>query len=280
MYDAKRNGRNQQKFYNPEMRSSELMQSQLFADMKDAMAHNQFELYFQPIVYLTDGLVKKAEALIRWNHPVRGIIPPAEFISIAEETGLIHKIGDWVFDEVLHKIKYWTSQFGQHFQISLNKSPIQFHAHDSAEITWIDRMKSSGVKGENLVIEITESTLMNYSGISIQKLFVFKSNGIEIALDDFGTGYSSLSYLNKFEIDYLKIDKSFIRNLVAYSNEYVLCESIVVMAHKLGLEVIAEGVETKEQESLLKEMGCDFAQGYLYSKPLKAQDFEMLMNDQ
>lgn len=277
MYDAKRNGRNQQKFYNPEMRSSELMQSQLFADMKDAMAQNQFELYFQPIVALSEGLVKKAEALIRWNHPVRGIIPPSEFISIAEDTGLIHKMGDWVFDEVLDKIKAWVPKFGQQFQISINKSPIQFHAHDSAEITWIDKMKLAGVKGENLVIEITESTLMNYSGISIQKLFVFKSHGIEIALDDFGTGYSSLSYLNKFEIDYLKIDKSFIRNLVAYSNEYVLCESIIVMAHKLGLEVIAEGVETKEQESLLKEMGCDYAQGYLYSKPLKAQDFEGFM---
>jgi diguanylate cyclase (GGDEF)-like protein/PAS domain S-box-containing protein len=247
MYEAKKSGRNQQKFFNTDMTSSIEQHMQLVTDLREAQALDQLALFFQPIVNLATGGVSKAESLIRWHHPLRGLVSPIEFIPLAEETGLIHPIGEWVFETAIAQLKQWQTCYGDDFQLSINKSPLQFHAQDGAEVLWVDKMRDLGVCGRSLVVEITENSLMNYSGVSIEKLFSFKNSGIQIALDDFGTGYSSLSYLNKFDIDYLKIDKTFVRNLTALSNEYLLCESIVIMAHKLGIKVIAEGVETEEQ---------------------------------
>lgn len=277
MYAAKNGGRNQHKLFNTEMATSVEKRWLLLADLRKAQALNQFELYFQPIVSLTTGFVKKAESLIRWHHPQRGLVPPDEFIPLAEVYGLIHPIGDWVFNSAIVHLKKWQAYYGNDFQLSINKSPLQFQAQDGAEISWVDKMRAMGVAGNALVIEITECSLMDCSANSMQKVASFKESGIEIALDDFGTGYSSLSYLNNFDLDYLKIDRSFVSNLTALSNEYSLCESIVVMAHKLGIKAIAEGVETEEQRMLLTQMGCDYAQGYLFSKPVCAANFEQYM---
>jgi diguanylate cyclase (GGDEF)-like protein/PAS domain S-box-containing protein len=277
MYAAKNGGRNQHKLFNTEMATLIENSWLLLADLRKAQALNQLELYFQPIVSLATGVVKKAESLIRWHHPQRGLVSPDQFIPLAEAYGLIQPIGEWVFDSAIVQLKKWQAYYGNDFQLSINKSPLQFQAQDGAEILWVDKMRAMGVAGNALVIEITECSLMDYSDNSMQKVASFKQSGIEIALDDFGTGYSSLSYLNEFDLDYLKIDRSFVRNLTALSKEYSLCESIVVMAHNLGIKVIVEGVETEQQRLLLTQMGCDYAQGYLFSKPVCAADFEQYM---
>lgn len=279
MYEAKRYGKNQFKFFNFDLKSSIDQHSYLVSDLRDAIKLKQFELYYQPIICVETSSITKAEALIRWNHPYRGVVSPQVFIPIAEETGLIHEIGDWVFDEATNQLKTWQDRFNSNFQMSINKSVIQFHADDCAEITVIDKLNKAGLKGSDLMIEITESALMNHTQASIAKLFGFRDQGIQIAIDDFGTGYSSLSYLNKFDIDCLKIDMSFIKNLTENSNEYSLCEAIVVMAHKLGLCVIAEGVETSLQRDLLIKIGCDYLQGYLFSKPIPKLEFEVLLKE-
>lgn len=279
MYAAKRFGKNQFKFFNFDLKSSIDQHSYLVSDLRDAIKLKQFELYYQPIISVKTSTITKAEALIRWNHPYRGVVSPLVFIPIAEETGLIHEVGDWVFDEATKQLKDWQYRFNASFQMSINKSAIQFHADDCAETTIIDKLNSLGLKGSDLIIEITESALMNNTQASITKLFNFRDQGIQIAIDDFGTGYSSLSYLIKFDIDCLKIDMSFIRNLTENSNEYSLCEAIVVMAHKLGLSVIAEGVETTLQKDLLIKIGCDYLQGYLFSKPIPKLEFEVLLKE-
>jgi EAL domain-containing protein (putative c-di-GMP-specific phosphodiesterase class I) len=234
-------------------------------------------IYFQPIVELATGRIHKAEALLRWQHPQQGFISPAIFIPIAEDTGLIHDIGNWVFTESVRQVKKWRAQYSKDFQISVNKSPVQFRAEDQVHDNWVTHLEASGLGGDSIVIEITEGLLLHADSSINKKLLMFRDAGIQVAIDDFGTGYSSLSYLKKFDIDYLKIDQSFVRSLDTDSSDLALSEAIVVMAHKLGLKVIAEGVETEQQRDLLIGIGCDYAQGYLYSRPVPADDFELFM---
>jgi EAL domain-containing protein (putative c-di-GMP-specific phosphodiesterase class I) len=243
-------------------------------DLRHAVERQEFMLVYQPIIEVASGEILKAEALLRWQHPTRGIISPAEFIPIAEETGIIVTLGEWVFRAALDQLAIWRDQLHADFQISINKSPVQFRNSHS---DWVEHMKEIGMPGKSLVIEITESLLLDASNNVDRKLLQFRDAGINVAIDDFGTGYSSLSYLKKFDIDYIKIDQSFIRNMTHSQSDMGLCEAIILMAHKLGMKVIAEGVENEAQYHLLAEAHCDFVQGYLISQPLLPADFEALM---
>lgn len=273
MYVAKSLGRNGFQCFTQEMQDLAIQKVQLVRDLNRATEAHQFQLVFQPIVSLDDAKLLKAEALIRWNHPERGLLSPDYFIPIAEETRLISKLGDWVFEEACRALSAIHKLAGQGFQLSINVSPVQFSDSESYVAKWPERLKQLQIAGSSIVIEITEGLLMNSDEVSLSALLGFRDAGIQVSLDDFGTGYSSLAYIREYDIDYLKIDRQFVTNLPGSSDSYTLCESIIVMAHKLGIKVIAEGVETEAQRDALKDMGCDYAQGYLFSKPLPLDDF-------
>ncbi len=278
MYVAKNKGRNRFSYFTASLQDSAQNRLRLTNDLRGAMEAGQFSIHFQPIVALSTGRIHKAEAVIRWHHPERGTVSPAEFILLAEETGLIHEIGDWVFKESARRAKQWRNKYLPDFQVSVNKSPVQFRTedHHNAAI-WSEYLQDLGLPGESIVIEITEGLLLNVEADVTDELLRLRDAGINVAIDDFGTGYSSLSYLKKFDIDYLKIDRSFVSNLETDPDNMALSEAIIVMAHKLGLKVVAEGVETEGQRNLLAAAGCDYAQGYLFSKPVPPAEFEKLL---
>jgi len=283
MYSAKAHGRNIFSYFTGSMQATAQKRLQLSNDLHGALAANQLEVYFQPIVDLSSGSIVKAEALLRWNHPLFGMIHPTQFIAIAEDTGLISEIGDWVFRESAHMVKRWhgSGALGAAgtglVQISVNKSPRQFLTGNTHE-TWVDYLKEIGLPARCINIEITEGLLLDDRPEVTNKLIQFGDAGMRISLDDFGTGYSAMSYLKKFRIDYLKIDQSFVRDLAADPGDRAIAEAIIVMAHKLGIKVIAEGVETAEQRAILMAAGCDFGQGFLFSRPCTAAAFEALWN--
>jgi diguanylate cyclase (GGDEF)-like protein len=277
MYVAKGQGRNQYSYFTAALQDAAQERRRITHDLRGALAANQFMVYFQPILDLATGRIQKAEALLRWQHPIRGMVDPAEFIQLAEETGLIHEIGDWVFKEAARWAKRWSDQFGNDFQVGVNVSPVQFLSEELSCDAWSAYLQSIDLAGKHMVIEITEGLLLKAAVGVTDKLFKFRDAGIQVAIDDFGTGYSSLSYLKKFDIDYLKIDKSFVDNLETDVNDMALSEAIIVMAHKLGIEVIAEGIETEAQRKLLSQAGCNYGQGYLFSKSLSAEKFEAFL---
>jgi diguanylate cyclase (GGDEF)-like protein/PAS domain S-box-containing protein len=279
MYISKKTGRNRISYFTAELQEAAQTRRQLINDLHGALAAKQFMVYYQPIVDLATGRINKAEALIRWQHPERGLVSPAEFIPLTEETGLIVEIGDVVFKEAANQAKHWRDMYNPEFQISVNMSPVQFDSAGSPSQTWPAYLQQLGLPGQSMVIEITEGLLLDAESGVTDKLLGFHNSGIQISLDDFGTGYSSLSYLKKFDMDYLKIDQSFTYNLAPGSSDMALSEAIIVMAHKLDLKVIAEGVETEAQRMLLAAAGCDYAQGYLYSRPVPAEEFEVLLKD-
>jgi EAL domain-containing protein (putative c-di-GMP-specific phosphodiesterase class I) len=194
------------------------------------------------------------------------------FVPLAEETGLIVGIGDWVLQQAFHQAAHWRDTLDAGFQVSVNLSPAQFRKHAHASAALAQRMRGAAVLGNyvgaEITVEITEGMLLESNHSIHEQLLLLRDRGIQVSIDDFGTGYSSLSYLKKFHIDYLKIDQSFVRKMEAGSDDLALCEAIVVMGHKLGIKVIAEGVETAEQHELLTDAGCDFGQGYLFSAPV------------
>ena len=278
MYVAKSKGRNRFSYFTASLQEDAQKRMRLIHDMRNASESGQFKVYFQPIVELSSGRIHKAEAVIRWDHAERGMISPTDFIPLAEETGLINEIGDWVFKESARWADQWRSRFTADFQVSVNKSPVQFKTENHRfSKSWSEYMREMGLPGANMVIEITEGLLLNADAGVTDELLRLRDAGIQVAIDDFGTGYSSLSYLKKFDIDYLKIDRSFVNNLETDANDMALSEAIIVMAHKLGLKVVAEGVETEGQRSLLAAAGCDYAQGYLFSEPVPPQAFESLL---
>lgn len=276
MYAAKNAGRNRFSYFTPALQDKAQYRLMMHNDLRSALGRDQFELYFQPIVDMASGRIVKTEALLRWNHPRQGLVGPAEFVPLAEETGHIIEIGDWVFREASRYAKRWGSLCPE-LQISVNMSPVQFHSEMQHVQAWLSHLLDLGLSGRNVAVEITESLLLGADAGVAEKLLAFRDAEIQVAIDDFGTGYSSLSYLNKYHIDYLKIDQVFVRNLVADANSRTLSEAIIAMAHKLGLKVIAEGIETPEQRHFLKAAGCDFGQGYLYSRPVPAPQFEALL---
>lgn len=277
MYAAKMQGRNRYHYFTPSMQETATTRMRIINDLHGALADGQFRLVYQPIVTLANGAIHKAEALIRWQHPTRGLISPAEFIPVAEGTGMIVEIGDWVFREAANQAARWRASYYSKFQISINVSPVQFGYKGANFKAWLDYLQELGLPGQSVVVEITEGLLMDAHASVTGQLLAFRDAGIRVSLDDFGTGYSSLSYLKKFHIDYLKIDQSFVHALESDSNDMALCEAIIVMAHKLGLKVIAEGVETEAQRNLLAAVGCDYGQGYLFSEPIPPEEFETLL---
>jgi len=276
MYAAKKQGRNCFQFFTSLMQQMAQQRMVLVNDMRNAIKNEEFVLYYQPIVELDSDQIFKAEALIRWQHPDRGLVSPIEFIPLAEETRMINEIGDWVFLEAAKQSKRWQSALRKDFQISVNASPIQFE--NSADFSWKNFLTALEIDGSSIGIEITESLLMTSDQSALNTLLEFRDAGIQVSLDDFGTGYSSLSYLRKFHIDYLKIDQSFVQNLDHESDDLALCSAIVVMAHTLGIKVIAEGIETQLQKDLLMSINCDFGQGYLFSRPVPANEFQQLFS--
>ena len=276
MYVAKNNGRNRYSHFTASLQETAQKRLRLTNDLRTALAGQQFRLHFQPIVDLHTDRIHKAEALLRWQHPVRGMVSPAEFIPLAEETHLIVEIGVWIRREALIWCERWNNLNPDGFQISINKSPVEFmDDSDSDRVeSFVKELSDHGLCGKNFVFEITEELLLNADSRINTKLMALRDAGIQVSIDDFGTGYSSLSYLKKLDIDYLKIDQSFVRNLERDSNDMALCEAIIVMAHKLGLKVIAEGVESLAQRDFLTRAGCDYGQGYLFSRPVPPEEFE------
>ena len=277
MYAAKAGGRNRYQFYTAELQERAQRKRQMVMDLREAVIKSEFEVYYQPIVNLLDDSIIKAEALLRWHHPQAGMISPAVFIPIAEETGLINDIGNWVFYQAAQQVTLWRKQFDNDFQISINTSSLQWIEDSSGMNQWFTHLIDQSIDGTALSVEITEDLLMDANDRITNRLLELRDANIQVSIDDFGTGYSSLSYLKHFEIDYLKIDQSFVRNLDRQENDLALCEAMIVMAHKLGIQVVAEGVETKSQDRILRDIGCDFGQGYLYSRPISALDFTALI---
>lgn len=277
MYAAKNNGRNCWSCFTSNMQAATEIRSKIAYELRSALKNEQLYLLYQPIIELATGHVYKAEALIRWQHPEQGTIHPVEFITVAEETNLITDIGDWVFKQAVGQVSRWQENFNSDFQISINKSPKQFMSKMS---DWVNFLERRGLNGQSIIVEITENLLLDAHELVVKQLLSYRDAGVQVAIDDFGTGYSSLSYLKKFDIDYLKIDRSFISNLDSESNDRILCEAVITMAHRLGMKVIAEGVETDSQKDLLMDMGCDFGQGYFFSKPLPVDQFETFLQHQ
>ncbi len=277
MYAAKRLGRNRCQYFTASMQTCAQERMRLISDLRAALAQQQFHLCYQPIVALDTGAVHKAEALVRWRHPARGLVSPAEFIPLAETTGLIHALGDWVFREATHQAGRWRARRPS-FQVSINVSPLQFQSGRLDLPAWLAHLRTLDTDGRSVVLEITEGLLMEAGLHVTEQLLGIRDAGIQVALDDFGTGYSSLAYLNRLDIDYIKIDRSFVCNLAPDSPDLALCEGIVMMAHQLGLKVVAEGIETEAQRALLQAAGCDYGQGYLFSRPVPAEDFEVLLS--
>ncbi|HHU94363.1 MAG TPA: EAL domain-containing protein [Alcaligenaceae bacterium] len=278
MYAAKECGRNQYCFFLPAM--SEAIQARILfsQNLQTAIAENQFILYYQPIIDMRTGQVRKFEALIRWDHPELGLVPPSEYIPFAEDSGLIVDIGQWVFKAAVQQAKRWHEQ-GLNYQISVNVSPAQFYADGIKVEEWVRLLEDAGLPTSSILIEITERLLLEENPAITKRLRQLREAGLQIALDDFGTGFSSLTYLKRYPIDYLKIDQSFVRNLAPESEDLALCEAMIVMAQKLGLGVIAEGVEGPLQQSLLLEAGCVLGQGYLYSRPVPPQEIERWLDE-
>ena len=283
MYRSKERGRNRFTYFKSSMQDAAQNRMALSNELRRAVENGQLEVYYQPIVDLVTGELRKAEALLRWHHPQRGEISPVEFIPIAEHTGLISRIGNWVFEQALARARAWRTR-APHLTINVNVSPLQFYEGDGEHCRkWLGK----GAPGEapavpemaEIGLEITESLLLSSDAEVLKQLLAFQQAGIQISLDDFGTGYSSLSYLRRFALDFLKIDKSFVYNLESDAANVALCEAIIVMAHKLGLRVIAEGVETRQQADLLRRAGCDFGQGFLFGQAMPAPQFETMLGN-
>ncbi|MGJ8645774.1 MAG: bifunctional diguanylate cyclase/phosphodiesterase [Marinomonas colpomeniae] len=270
MYFAKQSGRDAARRFNWELKDALIHKTELIKDLRQAILNQEFYLLYQPIVN-KHGVVLKFEALIRWQHPEKGLIAPDQFISYAEESGQIIEIGHWVIQEAKQALGAIRSVYGENIQIGVNVSPIQLSKQqDGNGLLLADLLsKESCGNGQNsLVVEITEHLLMNLDESTRDALLAFREKGIQVALDDFGTGYSSLAYIMNYDIDYLKIDQSFVQKLGEEHASQTLCEAIISMAHALGVSVIAEGVETKEQANLLIGYGCDYLQGYYFSRPI------------
>ncbi len=275
MYASKNNGRNQTTVFKDLLHDEILEYVELQSNMKNALTAGEFELYYQPQFDMSTSALIGAEALIRWNSPEKGIIPPDRFISIAEKTGFIIELGRWVIEEVCRHINEWES-FNLNFgKISINLSGVQILSSSFLDsITEI--VSNYEINPKNIVFEITENVAIDDSTTTIAKLEALRALRFQVALDDFGTNYSSLSYLKKLPIDYLKLDKSFVYSLGQDSKTGAITESIIYMAHRIGLKVVAEGVEKLEHLEILNKLKCDLAQGYLFSRPIPKPNFEEL----
>jgi len=272
MYRAKEEGRDGFQFYTDGMNQETEERMELEARLRQALHHNEFQLYYQPKIDIQTGEMLGAEALIRWNQRELGMILPDKFIPLAEETGLIISIGEWVVREACRQMQEWLSAGLEPIRVAINLSPRQFNQQDLTDMI-LDTSMEYSIVPRNIELEITESLLMNDTETSIKILSKLKDWGMHVSIDDFGTGYCSLGYLKSFPIETLKIDRSFVKDITTDPDDAAICSAIIALGHKLRLNVTAEGIETVEQLEFLKQQGCDEAQGYYFSKPLAAADF-------
>jgi predicted signal transduction protein with EAL and GGDEF domain len=273
MYHAKEQGRNNYQFYAQSMNQVALRRLILEGKLRRALEQGEFEIHYQPKVSLADGRITGLEGLLRWRDPEFGLVMPGDFIPIAEETGLIGPLGEWVARAVCRQIADWTRRGLPAVPISLNLSAHQFRSDKLVAQIW-DALRESAVDPRRLELEITESTLMHDAQRVVAQLQELRTLGIQISLDDFGTGYSSLSYLRRLPVDALKIDRSFVRDIGTRSEDAALAAAIVSMGKALRLRVVAEGVELEEQRALLRGWGCDEMQGFLVSPALSPDALE------
>jgi diguanylate cyclase (GGDEF)-like protein/PAS domain S-box-containing protein len=274
MYTAKEQGRNRYNYFAPFMQEATHQRKQLAHEMRKALAGNQLRVVYQAIVKLDTGRIEQAEALMRWQHPERGLLAPREFLGIAEATGMIVPFGEWIFHQAAHQLKRLQALEGEHFQISVNKSALQFRDGAIHFNDWVEYLKQLELPRSSVIVEVTEQLLHDTGQFATEKLTGFRQSGIQVSLDDFGVGYSSLAFLKRLDIDYLKINPAFVTNLGTAAGDGAMCEAIILMAHKLGMKVIAEGIETEAQLAFLKRAGCDYGQGYLLSMPMNGEEFE------
>lgn len=271
MYQAKALGRNAYSFFTRAMNDITLRRIEIEGYLHNALERDEFEVYYQPKVNIVNGNIIGAEALLRWHNPVLGNVTPDEFIPIAEHTGLIVPIGEYVVQQALDFLGDWQSAHQKNYTIAVNLSPRQFR--DKKLIDFIKKsLNDANIKPESLEFEITEGVLMIGNSYIDGALAELHKLGVKLSMDDFGTGYSSLSYLRKYSFDVLKIDRSFVSGITLKKSDCDLVKATIVMAHSLGLLVVAEGVEIREQLTLLEELGCDLAQGYYFSKPIPAKE--------
>lgn len=276
MYQAKKANRNTMRFYDPQMQASIDARAALEADLRIALQEKQLKLYYQPQVY-HNGNITGAEALLRWEHPTRGLISPLEFIPLAEDTGLILPIGQWVLDTACHLLKTWEANIHtRNLQLAVNVSAKQFHQTDFVEQVRQTILRNQ-INPDKLKLELTESLVLDNIAETNLKMHALREIGVRFSMDDFGTGYSSLAYLTQLPLDQLKIDQSFIRNIGIKPTDAVIVQTIIGMGNSLGMEVIAEGVETEVQRAFLQLHGCPICQGYLFSKPVPLETFETLL---
>lgn len=272
MYHAKGNGKNHFQFYKYSMNSTALERLHMENDLRKAITNNELSLLYQPRIDISNGNIVGTEALVRWEHPEQGMITPARFIPLAEETGLIMPIGEWVLKTACRQKKAWQGKGPVHapLSISVNISGHQFNQGDLINIM-VKILEDTGLDPSYLELEITESTIMKNADSTIALLHKLKDMGVKLSMDDFGTGFSSFNYLKRFPLDIIKIDRSFIKDITNSPRDATIVKAIIVMAHTLELKVVAEGVETEEQLGLLQEMGCDEMQGFLLCRPLPAE---------
>jgi diguanylate cyclase (GGDEF)-like protein len=278
MYRAKALGKGRYAVFDREMYAQTIHLSQLETDLRLALEHQEFVLYYQPIVSLETFRLIGFEALLRWQHPQTGLIAPGDFIAIAEDTGLIIPIGEWVLQKACQQLRTWQSKFSlaASLHISVNLSSKQIKQVDFVE-KLPQILADTGLNGENLRLELTETMLMDRGEKTIELLHQIKQQQVQLSIDDFGTGYSSLSYLHRFPVDTLKIDRSFVNLINAEGHNCEIVKTIITLAHSLKMKAIAEGVETPSQVTHLKNLGCDAAQGYFFSKPLNLQLAESII---
>lgn len=269
MYRAKEMGRNAFQFYSSEMNTTTLDRLLMESNLRRALVQNEFVLHYQPLVNLETGLIIGVEALIRWLHPELGLIMPDRFIHVAEETGLINPIGDWVLCEACRQAKAWCDTGLPPICMAVNVAPVQFRQAGFVEMV-AGALATSGLDASRLELELTERTVMHDADINMGTLSALHRMGVELSLDDFGTGYSSLAYLKRFPVGKLKIDRSFVNDLETDPDDWAIASTIVSMGRSLRMTVLAEGVEKVEQLALLRKMGCDMAQGYYFSRPMSA----------
>jgi EAL domain-containing protein (putative c-di-GMP-specific phosphodiesterase class I) len=272
MYHAKEQGRNGYRFYSNSINLHSMRLMKFKAELRQALEQNRLQLHFQPRFNLRTGQLLCLESLVRWHHPDRGILLPAEFIPLAEETGLIVPLGEWVLRNACVQIKAWQNAGLEQLSISVNLSALQFNRKYLVEqITGI--LQETGVSAQHLELELTESTLMENIDESVTLLGDLKKIGVKLSIDNFGTGFSSLSYLKRFPIDALKIERSYIHDLITDVDDTAIVASTIALAHNLGFKVVAEGVEREAQLKYLKDRGCDAVQGYLFSRPMAPESF-------
>ncbi|MGE5469276.1 MAG: putative bifunctional diguanylate cyclase/phosphodiesterase [Bacteroidota bacterium] len=279
MYRAKDAGRNAFQFYASEMNTATLERLLMESNLRRAVQQNEFVLHYQPLVSLQSGLIIGVEALIRWQHPDLGMIMPDRFIQLAEETGLINRIGDWVLCEACRQAQAWCDAGLPPLTMAVNVAPVQFRQAGFVDVV-AGALAASGLEASRLELEVTERTVMHDADIHLGTLSALHRMGVELSLDDFGTGYSSLAYLKRFPVGKLKIDRSFVDDLDVDPDDWAIASTIVSMGRNLRLTVLAEGVETARQLEMLRKMGCDMAQGFYFSRAVPAEQMARLLAEQ